>query len=130
MRNNKIKAALCALLFSFFWFATVESECSDMTEKQDQQCTEVHAEHILIETESQANEILQEINDGKIFFEDAAKKSSKCPSGKQGGDLGYFGRGAMVKEFEEAAFSTAKGKISAPVKTQFGWHLIKVIDKR
>lgn len=130
MRNNKIKAALCALLFSFFGFATVESECSDMTEKQDQQCTEVRAEHILIETESQANEILQEINDGKISFEDAAKKSSKCPSGKQGGDLGYFGRGAMVKEFEEAAFSTAKGKISAPVKTQFGWHLIKVIDKR
>ncbi len=130
MRNSKIKSALYILLFPFFGFATLESSGSDMTEKQNQQCTEVRAEHILVETESQANEILQKINDGKISFEEAAKKSSKCPSGSKGGDLGYFGRGAMVKEFEEAAFSTAKGNVSAPVKTQFGWHLIKVIDKR
>jgi peptidyl-prolyl cis-trans isomerase C len=94
------------------------------------QYTEVHAEHILVETESQASEILQKIKDGKISFEEAAKESSKCPSGKEGGDLGYFGRGAMVKEFEDAAFAADKGEISKPVKTQFGWHLIKVIDKK
>ena len=94
------------------------------------QYTEVKASHTLLETESQANEVLKQIKDGKISFEDAAKKSSKCPSGEQGGDLGYFGRNAMVKEFEDAAFLTAIGKISDPVKTQFGWHIIKVIDKR
>lgn len=74
---------------------------------------EVRAAHILMETASQANEILQEINDGKISFEDAAKKSSKCPSGTKGGDLGYFGHGAMVKEFEDSAFSTAIGEHSS-----------------
>jgi len=90
---------------------------------------QVRAEHILVATESEAKEIINQINQGKISFEDAAKKSSQCPSGKNGGDLGYFGRGAMVKEFEDAAFSTEKGKISAPIKTQFGWHIIRVIDK-
>ncbi len=94
------------------------------------QAVEVCAKHILVETDSQASEILQDIKEGKITFEDAAKRSSKCPSGVRGGDLGYFGRGAMVKEFEDVAFSTAKGEISFPMKTQFGWHLIKIIDKR
>lgn len=129
MKYSKIKLLLCALLLAFFGFAA-ESECKDMVNKQDTQCVELHAEHILVETESKAKAILQEINDGKISFENAAKESSKCPSGATGGDLGYFGRGTMVKEFEEAAFATEVEKISVPVKTQFGWHLIKVIDKR
>lgn len=84
----------------------------------------------MVSTESEAKDILQKINDGSISFEEAAKKWSNCPSKNNGGDLGYFGRGMMVKEFEDVAFSTEKGAISAPVKTQFGWHLIKVIDKR
>lgn len=94
------------------------------------QAVEVSAEHILVDTECQAHEILQEIKEGKITFEDAAKRSSKCPSGARGGDLGYFWRGTMVKEFENVAFLTDKGEISSPMKTQFGWHLIKIIDKR
>lgn len=84
----------------------------------------------LVSTESEANDILKKINSNSISFEEAAKKWSSCPSKNNGGDLGYFGRGMMVKEFEDVAFSTEKGAISAPVKTQFGWHLIKVTDKR
>ncbi|MDR2781462.1 MAG: peptidyl-prolyl cis-trans isomerase [Holosporaceae bacterium] len=91
---------------------------------------EIHAKHILVETETQANKILQDIQDGKLSFEEAAKKQSSCPSRTNGGDLGYFGRGAMIKEFEKVAFATPKGEISKPVKTQFGWHIIKVIDKK
>ena len=61
-------------------------------------------------------------------FEDVAKAVSICPSGKRGGDLGWFGRGQMIKEFETAAFAMQKGQISRPVKTQFGWHVIRVND--
>lgn len=91
---------------------------------------EVSAKHILVAEESEAKNILEEIKANKISFEDAAKKYSKCPSGREGGDLGFFGRGMMVKEFEDAAFSMEKGQVSDPIKTQFGWHLIKVEDKR
>jgi peptidyl-prolyl cis-trans isomerase C len=94
------------------------------------QCSKVSAKHILVDSESQANEILQNIRSGKMSFETAAKKSSKCPSGENGGDLGYFGRGMMVKEFEETAFAAVKGEIVGPIKTTFGWHLIKVVDKK
>ena len=57
-----------------------------------------------------------------------AKSKSQCPSGKKGGDLGWFGRNEMVKEFEDIAFTLEKGKVSEPFKTQFGWHILKVID--
>lgn len=70
----------------------------------------------MVETEFQANEIVKEIKEGKISFEDAAKKSSQCLSEKQGGDLGCFGCGVMLKEFEDSAFSTGIGEISAPIK--------------
>ena len=91
--------------------------------------TEVRASHILVETEQEANDLLNQINSGKKF-EKLAKKHSSCPSGKNGGDLGYFTRGRMVPEFENAAFGMNVGQVSAPIKTQFGYHLIKVIDKR
>ncbi len=87
----------------------------------------VRASHILVKTEVDANSLLFDVKNGKSF-EEAAKEKSICPSGKRGGDLGWFGRGQMVKEFENAAFALKKGEISRPVKTQFGWHIIKLVD--
>lgn len=91
---------------------------------------EVRASHILVDSKPRANEILEEIKSGKISFEDAAKQYSMCPSGKNSGDLGFFPKGVMVKKFEDVAFSINPGKISKPIQTQFGWHLIKVVEKR
>lgn len=90
---------------------------------------QVKAKHILVEKEEDANKIADEIKAGKSF-EDAAKEYSTCPSKEKGGDLGYFGKGQMVPEFEKAAFEAAIGEVSAPVKTQFGYHLILVEDKK
>lgn len=89
----------------------------------------VNASHILVETEEEALRILDEIKGG-LAFEEAAKKYSSCPSKEQGGNLGDFGRGQMVPEFEQAAFAMEVGEISAPVKTQFGYHLILLIGKK
>lgn len=89
----------------------------------------VSAKHILVDSEDVCKEILAQIQNGEKTFEDAAKESSTCPSGQQGGDLGEFGRGQMVKEFEEAAFAAEIGAIVGPVQTQFGFHLIKVEAK-
>lgn len=93
------------------------------------QSESVKASHILIEDEAKANEIVEEINAG-LSFEDAAEKYSTCPSNANGGDLGYFTKGRMVPEFEAVAFEMEVGEISAPVKTQFGYHIIKVVDKK
>ncbi len=91
---------------------------------------ELHARHILLETEERAKEVLVEIQGGKDFAE-AAKEHSTGPSGPNGGDLGYFGAEAMVKPFADAAFAMQAGEISSqPVQTEFGWHLIKVEDRR
>ncbi len=87
----------------------------------------VNASHILVKTESEANICIYDISHGKTF-EEVAKEKSLCSSGKKGGNLGWFGRGQMVKEFEDASFSMQKGELSKPVKTQFGWHIIKVND--
>ena len=98
--------------------------------------TQVNAAHILVATEAEAKniraEIMQGETSGAVFarFMNAARKYSTCPSGKSGGILGYFGRGDMVKPFEEAAFNLPNGQVSEPVKTQFGWHLIYVISKK
>ena len=88
------------------------------------------AKHILVDTEEKANDILGKINAGEVSFEDAAKEHSSCPSKDAGGDLGSFGRGQMVPEFEEAVFNMNKGEVSGPVKTQFGYHLIKLEDRK
>jgi parvulin-like peptidyl-prolyl isomerase len=90
---------------------------------------EVRASHILVDEEEKANSLKEEI-DGGADFAKVAKKNSKCPSGESGGDLGFFSKGVMVKEFEEAAFSLEVGQLSEPVKTQFGYHLILVTDKK
>ncbi|MBA5852047.1 peptidylprolyl isomerase [Clostridium sp. cel8] len=89
----------------------------------------VKAKHILVNSEEKAKEVLEKIKQG-MSFEDAAKEYSSCPSKAQGGDLGEFTRGQMVPEFENAAFSLDIGVISEPVKTQFGYHLIKVEEKK
>ncbi|WP_373897163.1 peptidylprolyl isomerase [Haloimpatiens sp. FM7315] len=89
----------------------------------------VSAKHILVDTEEEATKIADEIKNG-LSFEEAAGKYSKCPSKAQGGSLGNFARGQMVPEFEDAAFSLEIGVVSMPVKTQFGYHLIKVEDKK
>lgn len=89
----------------------------------------VSAKHILVDSEEEAKNIAEEINSDKITFEDAAKKYSKCPSKEQGGNLGAFERGRMVPEFEKAAFDLDINTVSEPVKTQFGYHIIKVEEK-
>lgn len=89
----------------------------------------VEASHILVDSEEQANEILAEIKAETISFEDAAQKYSSCPSSAKGGALGEFGRGQMVPEFDSAVFAMNVGEVSEPVKTQFGYHLIKLTAK-
>jgi len=90
---------------------------------------EVHARHILVETEDQAKAIEAELKKGADFAE-LAKTKSKDPGASDGGDLGFFTKDQMVPEFANVAFSLEPGKISDPVKTQFGWHIIKVEEKR
>ena len=90
----------------------------------------VNADHILVDTEEKALEILAKIESGEMTFGDAAREYSSCPSGQRGGNLGDFGRGQMVPEFETAAFALGEGEVTkAPVKTQFGYHLIKLNSK-
>lgn len=90
---------------------------------------EVRARHILVESEDDAKQVAEELKKGADFAE-LAKKKSKDPGASDGGDLGYFTKDQMVPEFSKVAFETEPGKISAPVKSQFGWHVIKVEDKR
>ncbi len=85
----------------------------------------VNASHILVEQEHEAKDILRKLDEG-VAFEELAKDFSNCPSGKQsGGSLGAFGKGQMVPEFETAAFALEVGAVSEPVRTQFGYHIIK-----
>ena len=86
------------------------------------------ARHILVPTEESCNDLKAEIEAGADFAEVAAKHS-KCPSGKQGGALGEFSPGQMVKEFDEVVFNGEVGKVLGPVKTQFGYHLIEITDR-
>ena len=91
---------------------------------------EVQARHILVETEEKAKELKEKVKGGGDFAA-LAKENSKDPGSKDdGGNLGYFGRGQMVPQFEEVVFKLTKGDVSDPVKTQFGWHLIKIEDRR
>ena len=86
--------------------------------------TKIRASHILVEKQSQAIKVQEELKAGASFSE-LARRYSTCPSGKRGGDLGQFGRGQMVKEFEVVAFALKPGQVSEPVKTKFGYHIIK-----
>lgn len=91
--------------------------------------SKIHAAHILVKTSQEANSILFDLNKG-ASFEETARAKSLCPSRKKGGDLGWFGRGQMIKEFENAAFSMQPGKLSGIIKTQFGYHIIKVLEAK
>lgn len=84
-----------------------------------------HARHILVSTQEQAQDLRQQIADGADFGE-LARRHSDCPSSRRGGDLGEFGRGQMVPEFDKAVFEGEVGTVLGPVKTQFGYHLIEV----
>ena len=92
---------------------------------------EVRARHILVQTEAEANDVIKQIKDGGDFAKLATEKSKDTGSAKQGGDLSYFRRGDMVKAFADAAFGMKSGEVSeTPVKTEFGYHVIKVEDRR
>jgi len=86
------------------------------------------ARHILVKTQADCEKLKKEIEGGADFAE-VAKKHSTCPSGKQGGALGEFGPGQMVREFDEVVFSAPVGKVHGPVKTQFGYHLIEITKR-
>ncbi len=88
---------------------------------------EVHCAHVLVKTEKEAQAAMERLQRGEKFA-NVAKEISLCPSGKRGGDLGTFGRGKMVKEFEDAAFTLQKGQISPIVKTKFGYHIVRRLE--
>jgi parvulin-like peptidyl-prolyl isomerase len=87
----------------------------------------VHCAHILVKTEQEAKAVLERLKKGEKFA-NIAQEISLCPSGKKGGDLGTFGRGKMVKEFEVGAFALQKGEISGIIKTKYGCHVVKRLE--
>ncbi len=88
------------------------------------------ASHILVKTEQEALDLKKQIEDDGASFEDLAKNHSQCPSGREGGSLGQFGQGDMVPEFDQIVFGDIPvGQISEPVKTQFGFHLVRVDER-
>ena len=91
---------------------------------------EVHARHILVPTEEEAKAIDARTEKGRRFRRRSPRRNRRIPARPNGGDLGYFTKDQMVPEFADVAFKLDKGQISDPVKTQFGWHIIKVEDKR
>ncbi len=91
--------------------------------------TTASARHILVDTEAQCVDLKNQIADGADFAE-VAREHSQCPSGRRGGELGSFGRGQMVKEFEDVVFSADVGVVQGPVETQFGYHLIEVTERK
>jgi len=112
--------------------ATTDDSMKKVYEEASKQITgeqEVHARHILVESEDEAKAVKEELNKGADFAE-LAKKKSKDPGASDGGDLGFFTKDQMVPEFSAVAFALEPGKVSDPVKSQFGWHVIKVEEKR
>jgi peptidyl-prolyl cis-trans isomerase C len=101
------------------------SYCSAEFNKKEKTMTQASARHLLVDTEEQCLTLKTQIENGEDFAE-VAKEHSNCPSKAQGGDLGSFGRGQMVPEFDEVVFSAALNTVQGPVKTQFGYHLLEV----
>ncbi|TWI55896.1 peptidylprolyl isomerase [Halalkalibacter nanhaiisediminis] len=109
---------------------TEEEKKSYYEENKEQFGEQVEASHILVEDETTANEILEKIKAGEDFAELAKEHSIDTGSATKGGSLGFFSKGQMVPEFEEAAFNLEVGKVSDPVKSQHGFHIIKVTDRK
>lgn len=107
----------------------IEIPEEDIKKRHEENNTEIKAQHILVEDEETANEVKKKLDEGGDFAE-LAKEYSTDGSAEQGGDLGYFSKGKMVPEFEETAFGMEPGEVSDPVQSQFGFHIIKVNDKR
>lgn len=124
--KNAIKLIILAVLVLFTYTGISVSPSYAVTSCFTKS---IKASHILVYSKAEADAIKAKIDKG-ASFEEMAKQYSKCPSGGNGGDLGYFGRGQMIKEFEFAAFDLPIGQVSDPVRTEFGWHLIKVYDKK
>jgi peptidyl-prolyl cis-trans isomerase C len=126
------KALMEALLQNSAKAAETDAEMHKVYDEAVKQMSaeqEVRARHILVDTEDEAKAIEVELKGGADFAEEA-KKKSRDPGAANGGDLGYFTKDQMVPEFAEVAFKLDKGQISDPIHTQFGWHIIKVEDKR
>lgn len=124
-----IKLFVFIIFGVFTLFICADTDCFASQSSESGVVTSVKASHILVDSKTEADLIKSKI-DGGESFESLANQYSKCPSGADGGNLGYFRRGQMVKEFEDVAFDLPVGKVSSPVKTQFGWHLIKVYGKK
>lgn len=108
----------------------VEASEEEIQAKYDAQKSEINARHILVEDEAKAKEVKQKLEAGGDFAELAKEYSTEPQAQTSGGDLGWFGKGQMVPEFEEVAFSLEPGVISDPVQTSFGFHIIEVVEKR
>ena len=109
---------------------SLELSDEDIAKGMERAKTEIHARHILVEDEKTANEVLTKLNDGGKFESLAIDYSTEPAAQQTGGDLGWFGPGKMVQEFEDAAYALKKGEISKPVKTSFGYHIIELVDTR
>ena len=132
MAFTRNRLLMDSLLASEGKAATTDEAMKKVYEDASKQITgeqEVHARHILVETEYEAKAVEDELKKGADFAE-LAKKKSKDPGASDGGDLGFFTKDQMVPEFSAVAFALEPGKISDPVKSQFGWHIIKVEEKR
>jgi peptidyl-prolyl cis-trans isomerase C len=135
--NDRIQYWRRRSLRDLYFDKTVKDSVSDAEAKKfyDSQVgsakpEEVRARHILVESKEKARELFEKVAYGTDFAELAKQHSKDSGSKDQGGDLGYFSKGQMVPQFEEAAFKLQKGEVSQPFETQFGWHIIKVDDKR
>ncbi len=128
------KQQLFAIYLSKAIVGTVKAEPEELQKYYDENKSQfetgeqVRASHILVDSEEKAIEIKKKL-DGGADFAELAKSDSTCPSSSRGGDLGYFGKGSMVPEFEQAAFALKVDEVSEPVKTQFGWHIIKLTGR-
>jgi peptidyl-prolyl cis-trans isomerase C len=127
------KLLMAKLLDSEAKAASTESamrKIYDDAAKQMKPEEEVHARHILVETEEEAKAVQEELQKGADFAETAKSKSKDPGAAAEGGDLGFFSKDQMVPEFADAAFKLEKGQLSDPVKSPFGWHVIRLEDKR
>ncbi|MGD1868581.1 MAG: peptidylprolyl isomerase [Neomegalonema sp.] len=134
---QRLAAARRTILAEAYMASIVEPQLTEeaLQTRYDEQVAsnpqgeEVRARHILVATEDEAKDVIARLEDGATF-EDLAREVSTGPSGANGGDLGFFRQGQMVPAFEEAAFALEAGGVSAPVQTQFGWHVIKLEERR